>query len=59
MSILSNAFERMIAARQAEARSYLALYSNDFEDFLYLLATTTTSKILELPLREAQGHIRI
>ena len=32
MSILSDAFERMIAARQAEARSYLALYSNDFED---------------------------
>ncbi|SFO65402.1 hypothetical protein SAMN04488056_11061 [Cohaesibacter marisflavi] len=32
MSILSNAFERLIAAREAEARSYIELYSADFEN---------------------------
>ena len=34
MSILSNAFERMIAAREAEARSYIEMYSPDFAEVL-------------------------
>ncbi|WP_319485824.1 hypothetical protein [uncultured Cohaesibacter sp.] len=34
MSILSNAFERMIAAREAEARSYIELYSPNFSEVI-------------------------
>nr|WP_321456342.1 hypothetical protein [uncultured Cohaesibacter sp.] len=34
MSFLSNAFDRMIAAREAEARSYLELYSPEYAQLI-------------------------